>query len=445
MTEYLTAELVRLPESGTKQSGERAIKVQFNPTTLKVARQGTQSKAGSSTKTQHVQYPSTEPATLSLELEFDTAEDYSADGVAEPVDVRTRTDPLRAFLEPPAGKPAGAPPRVRFQWGKFIFLGIVTQLSEEFDYFASNGTPLRAKVGLSILGQDPKLEAAAKGTGARKDEAATQPGGIPGPGPGRPAGLGGPLPGATPGRSGTASPISSVSAVAGESVQQLAARVGGNPAAWRSLMTGLTSPTGLAAGAPVVIGAELGESDGLGLATGFGAGAEASSLEALAGPLGLAAAVPGTGVTGSRPGTAGPTEPGFAVAAAGGISAATRLVLGRASSGAAAAARAAFEVPPGRPGDAAADGPDRRSLTYGRALPLRARAYVPTLDDVGAGGRRSVAARARPVEAPVTGGAAVPPWVRLPPGVTGRPAADAEQRRRDGRPRRIGRSAGGCR
>jgi hypothetical protein len=425
MTEPLPATLTRLRENGTEPGKDDVVKVQFNPNSLKLSRQGTQSKAGATTKGQDVQYPSTQPATLNFDLEFDTAEEYGDGGA--PVDVRRRTDPLRTFLEPPKDKPGSAPPRVKFQWGVFLFLGIVTQISEEFDYFAPNGTPLRAKVGLTIQEQDPKLEAAQRGPGARTDTDPAPPGD--GSTAASPT-AGAPPAGSAPGHSGTASPQSTVAALAGESVQQLAARVGGNPAAWRSLMTALPSPADLAAGTPVVIGPELRETTGVGTATGFRAAAGTS--QAIPGVLGLEPA----GLSAPPRGL----EAGLVVAAAGGIGAAIRQATAADQARAVSAARAAFDVPQVR---ASGADPDPRSGAFGRGVPLRARAHPPTLESTVAGGSRSVAARARPVELPATGGGTVPPWVRLPPSSGGQ--GGSLRRPGDAAAHMIGRTEGGCR
>jgi hypothetical protein len=242
-------------------------------------RQTSQRRSGMLTKNQQVQYPSTQAATLSFDLEFDSAEDVvegqGGEGGPRPVDVRVRSGRISRLTEPATKDPASAPNRVRFEWGTFAFQGVVTQLTEEFDYFSPDGTPLRSKISLTIEEQDPKLEAKERGAGARRDEGATLPGGSPArpppPGPGLQ-----PPPGATPGRGGTANPQLAVAAQQGESVQQLAARLGSDPAAWRSLTTGLTSsPAALAAGTPVIVGSELDTPTVIGQVIGFASGVAA--------------------------------------------------------------------------------------------------------------------------------------------------------------------------
>jgi hypothetical protein len=436
----------------------KPVDVQFNPTSLRLQRQSNHDRGGLNVRAQRRQHASVQPATLSFDLEFDTAEDEepnpNAGGRSTKLkDVRTRTELVRQFVEPPKEKPASAPPRVRFQWGSFIFDGLVTQITEELDYFDLDGTPLRAKVSVTITEQNLKYEGKRVGAGAADDRAASRPGAglAPAPAPGgdetdRPAG-------GTPGRSGTNDVRSLVAATDGESVQQLAARVGGNPAAWRSLMNGLESPLALPAGVPVEVGSELEAGETVGRALGFAAGAGFSATQELAGVLGLSAAegpvpTPSGPAAAGLPGVAGVAgaveAAGFALAAAGGIASATTQVLAETAGRATASARASFAVPPS---PAAADGElDPRALTYGRSLPLRARVDLETLADIEAGGRRSLAARARPAEVPVASQAGGAPWERLPSEAAGRSAANRAQRSRDARPSTIRwRPGGACR
>jgi hypothetical protein len=152
----------------------------------------------------------------------------------------------------------------------------------------------------------------------------------------------------------------------------------------------------------------------------------------------VAQALPGVlGVGASGGGPVRGLDAGLVIAAAGGIGAATRQVVAAEQAGAVAAARAGFDVPvTGRPPAAE---PDPRASTFGRSVPLRARAHPSTLANDAAGGRRAVGARARPAEVPASSGGPVPPWEALPP-------VDPGRRGGDGGPRTIGPSAGGrCR
>lgn len=391
-----------------------AIAVQFNPASLRITRNNNVDRGGDTTRTQKRQNPSQEPATLTFELEFDTAEQGTT---GEYVSVRRWTALVRQFVEPPLESPGDPPPVVRFAWGTLRFDGIVTQVTEELDYFAPDGTPLRAKVGLTVSEQDFRYEANQKGPGSRTSLAATDPGGAPA--------------GAAPGSAGTNRPQQVVQAQAGESAQQLLARLGLDPAAWRAAMQGLDSPLSLAAGASVQLGAEISASQGVGVSAGFSGTLSATSVDGLSAALGIGTA-----------GSADARADGFALAAGGGIAAAVGTVTAAQVAAATDRARSSFTLPAGA-APTGVTSADRRSVTYGQGVPLRSRADPGTIAEVEAGGGRSVADRARPTELPVTDTASAP-WEHLPPAAPGRGDADAEQRRRDAGPSTLRWRPGGC-
>ena len=45
------------------------------------------------------------------------------------------------------------PPVVRFEWGTFLFSGLIESYRETLDFFSSEGVPLRAQVSLSMTHQ----------------------------------------------------------------------------------------------------------------------------------------------------------------------------------------------------------------------------------------------------------------------------------------------------
>ncbi|RZU11360.1 hypothetical protein EV645_6526 [Kribbella rubisoli] len=382
-----------------------AISVQLNPATLKITRRNNVDRGGVTTGTQKAQHPAQEHATLAFDLEFDTSE-QGANG--EHVDVRQWTALVRQFVEPPKQKPTDASPAVRFTWGRLIFNGIVDQVTEDLDYFAPDGTALHAKVSLSISEQDFTFERMESGNGRRDQAAAKEPE---------------QLNGAAPGQTGTRDPQNVVQAHEGESAQQLLARLGRDPSTWRAAMSGLESPLGLAAGAPVTIGPE--NASGLNGAVGsaaeqFAAAPTAATPDALAAALGD-----------PSPGRVDPRTAGFALAAAGGLARAEQIVRAQTIDADIQNTAAGFAVPSGAFATAAPlDAPiDPRQLTYGRAVPLQRRAYPATASQASLGGSSAISARARSTELDVGPGA--PPWQRLPN--TAWPDQDCEQRGRDAR------------
>ncbi|MEJ2065025.1 MAG: hypothetical protein P8X74_17400 [Reinekea sp.] len=68
-------------------------------------------------------------------------------------DVRLLTQRIaETFMKPVeggSGKP-GAPKRCRFQWGTFVFVGMVSSYNETLDFFTPEGVPLRATLALTL-------------------------------------------------------------------------------------------------------------------------------------------------------------------------------------------------------------------------------------------------------------------------------------------------------
>jgi len=380
-----------------------AFEVQFNPTSLRIARQNNIDHGATTTKSVRRQSPSAQSATLTFDLEFDTAEeaDPPPSGSASsggptsssphPVDVRTKTLIVRQFAEPTKDKPTSPPPPVRFIWGTFVFTGLVTQVTEDLDYFSPDGRPLRAKVSVTITEKNTDWEAKLTGAAARTDSGATPSGSGQGSGPGSPP---------------AANPDTAALAQAGESLQQLLSRLDADPATWRAAMAGLSSPLGLAAGAQVQLAAGVSASAGVGASAGFALGAGATASASLGAALGLSAGV-GAGLGASAVaglGAGAGVGAGFGVsgdASVGGLSASARVDL------------------------------DPRTQGYGLGIPLGTRAQATTVVATTSAGSGIVTARSRNGEVSVAVDVSTAPWVQLPPSGSGRSAADAQQRRRD--------------
>ena len=157
------------------------VTVQFNPTSLKL--QMTNSTDGAASRgRQTQQYNGSASTTLSVQLEFDTADEGTT---SKAVDVRSRTAQVARFVLPGGTGSKQAPPRVQFRWGTVIVGGVMTSMSEELTLFSSRGVPLRASVSVEIKQQDPKFEALERGPGANpgsRAPAAGQRGAGAGPG-----------------------------------------------------------------------------------------------------------------------------------------------------------------------------------------------------------------------------------------------------------------------
>jgi hypothetical protein len=371
---------IKRETKGEPELGDE-LEVQFNPATLKltlanqVDQQHTQGQ-------QRRQFLGASSTTLAFDLVFDTAEEGTT---TAPVSVRGRTAMVERFLLPTQDRPS--PPRVRFEWNELRLDGVIEGLSIDFELFASDGTPLRAKMSVTMKEQNRKYQAAQLGPAARSARDAPPPGGS-GTGPGAAARGGLPAPGAR-----------TEAALTGESAAQFAARVGLDPAAWRGVVGGGDNPLTIGGGVELTFDAAAGTGPALGVSVGVEIGAGAS-LEQEFG-LEPRATVP------TRDGLAlgADASAGFRLAAAGGLAPAIDRVAKQRSDTAAAAARASFgpsvagdpgapppvapSAPPqpptplrqsGMPGPGlsrligpapALPSPDTRETTFGLGVPLR--------------------------------------------------------------------------
>jgi hypothetical protein len=376
------------------------IVVQVNPATLRLQMASTVD-FGKDTGRQKIQYQGS-TATLSFDLVFDTADEGTT---AVPVDVRTRTRPLERFVLPKMTETKSVPPRLRFTYGSFSVVGVMTALNQDFDFFALNGVPLRAKCAVTIKEQRPEFDATRAGPGANTGAGATPPvppgaaGSGSGTGAGDPAQGGGP-PAPPADRTGTA--------VAGESASDFASRMGLDPRAWKGLQ-GITDPLRLPAGLQVDFSAALTPAAGLGVELGA-----------------TAAGAPGPAGSGSPPAARPARSPldGTALAAAGGLTGVLERAAAANAGAAAGAAREGFVTGPDPAAPAAPatvggaphgrESADPRSLGYGFGVPLRPRIRAGRGTPPGL-----VESRNRPLSGvgdrpPETDDPTVPRWLALP-------------------------------
>src|SRR5690606_22887285 len=158
------------------------------------------------------------------------------------------------------GETGLVPPGVQFQWGTFLFKGIVDSMSETLELFSEDGKPLRAGMQLSLSKQDLKFEfGAARGGG---------------PGTTGPDGAGG-------GRPAGTQPLQM--ARAGDTIQAAAARAGVSDWKGVAIANGIENPRLVSPGALLNLsGTGGGGAAALGLtgATAVGAGASAAASAA---------------------------------------------------------------------------------------------------------------------------------------------------------------------
>jgi hypothetical protein len=431
MSDLKKATLFELNPDGTLKD-PNGTEVQFNPATMRLQISNA-TEGGESRGRQVRQHLGKSSTTLTLDLIFDTADEGTT---SAPRSVRDRTAIIEKYVLPAStGEAQEAPPQLRFQWGPFILNGVVDSINIDIDHFAGDGTPLRAKVGLSLKEQDSKYLFPATTNPQTPPEPGQPPAGQPGSGPG--------------------ASTQSAAAIGGESAADFAARMGLDPSSWRGLDIGASASLSLDAGLEVGFSADLSVSAGLGVTVGFEAGVSAS-IEASVG-LDVSASV-GVSATASFGAS---VSAGIAVASAGGVSAAIAqagsasaaaavnqtaqafgqsLPAGAASAVSASPAAAVASPPPAQLGPppqsrtpltqsglptasqqaAAPSAPplpraDPRATSFGFGVPLRSQLGIASNQrvDLTAGGA-TLGSQVGTGDPPTTTNPTIPPWIALP-------------------------------
>lgn len=460
-----------LEEIGSKKP---PLPIQFNPTSLRM-QISNRTEGGKQRGRPAHQYVGTGSTTLSLELVFDTADEGTTD---RPLSVTQYTEQLEAFLTPRSqGGEKQAPPRVLFRWGQMSLEGVIESLNVDFDHFAHDGTPLRAKVSLAIKGQNPEYEFGKIGP------AANQGGGEPAPGQQKAAQpgvknnplskalnglLNNPVSNALSNAQGAVNKFTSdlnskiARALDGESLAQVAQRAGLDPNAWRALSAGLANPLTLKAGLEIPIGGQIGLSAGIGARVGVHTG---SGIDPKVG-LGLAASNAQADATGpAGGGQTGALTQGYALSSAGGLGAAIVSVKMGTVQADRRDAKLAFAEVAGAiapPTSASAVDPDarmsvfvrradQRAITFGTGVPLRDLIQTATDDRANALNGQTRVKTGSPAQKPGFPPATLDPtrpgWTALPLRGAGSVAAQAGGKsgcgcRCTGRSRRVMRSGG---
>ncbi len=348
MTALEKATLQRLTGGERPEPDGEPVPVQFNPASLRLSLSNSV-EGGESQGRQQRQFNGQSSTDVSFDLVFDTADEESSNG--EPRSVRERTATIEQFVvpmpDPSDSSQRLVPPRVRFAWGDLTVDGIISNLEIDFDHFAENGIPLRAKVTVAIKEQDSRYEIQV-GQTASGSSPAPSPGapGLAGPGlsggfglsasaslsAGFSAGVSGGFgAGFSAGASFGASVQTGV-ALGGESLADFSTRMGLDANAWRGLSAGIDSTLSLDAGLEIDFDASISAELGLGSHVAFSAGADVSVEGALGLDVSASASLSAS------------LDAGFALSAAGGVVAALELAAATQASVAATAAKAAFGV-----------------------------------------------------------------------------------------------------
>jgi hypothetical protein len=152
---------VKLTKARLVPQNSAPIEVQFNPVSLQYEVSNSLDQQNRDATRRQIVTQSN--ARLSVELQFDTTPTGES--------VRDQTLPIKRLLRPDEADTQATfdivPPVVRFEWGSFIFSGLIESYRETLDFFSPEGVPLRAQVSIAMTHQTRATEPARPRTARR--------------------------------------------------------------------------------------------------------------------------------------------------------------------------------------------------------------------------------------------------------------------------------------
>lgn len=138
------ARIFAATEEGERR-GELDIPCMFNPFEYTVTKSNSYSEKDKAKASSRLELQNSGPQTLKLSLIFDSRE-------SEERDVSKITEQLWELMKPIDNGETEKPgaPFVVFQWGVFFFVSVITNMTQKFTLFDTDGTPLRAKVDITF-------------------------------------------------------------------------------------------------------------------------------------------------------------------------------------------------------------------------------------------------------------------------------------------------------
>lgn len=136
------------------ESGDR-VKCLFNPKEYTFSKQNNWKDQQTGNNVPQIEFGGGQPASLQMELFFDTYAQAKAGGA--PKDVRKEyTDKIwKLMIVDPklvdAKNKKGRPPKVIFQWGQtWLFKAVIASITQKFTMFIHDGTPVRATLNVTF-------------------------------------------------------------------------------------------------------------------------------------------------------------------------------------------------------------------------------------------------------------------------------------------------------
>jgi hypothetical protein len=154
----------------------KTVTVQFNPQSLK-SNYSNQFSGGDQKQGSSPQFVGTGVTKLTMELWFDVSLPV-ANGTPDPSgDVRNLTKDVVYFMSlqntNSSDQQTRTPPKLKFQWGSYVFSGVMDSVDETIDLFSPDGIPLRASISIALSKHDLAFEFAQGATGSSNSTGTT--------------------------------------------------------------------------------------------------------------------------------------------------------------------------------------------------------------------------------------------------------------------------------
>ncbi len=137
--------------------------VQYNPVNFKFDKPVSWKEQDEQGQESKLEFQKVQPATVSMELIFDTTNDNSDVGqvwVNKLLELTNPTVPDEGDVD------KMRPPIVDFSWGSFRFTGVVESVNATYTMFSQQGNPLRAKVQLKMKEKTASSDYSSSGSGS---------------------------------------------------------------------------------------------------------------------------------------------------------------------------------------------------------------------------------------------------------------------------------------
>lgn len=144
----MALEKMKIKVESKPNSFDTAFEVMFNPNKLTITASSEWSKSGSTNTQLQVQYTHPAPETLNVTFLFDVFEKNG--------DLLKEIDAVVKLSMPDSN--LHRPPACQLFWGEWhVFIGVLTNLTQDFTLFFESGKPARANLTCKFMGW-PKFE-----------------------------------------------------------------------------------------------------------------------------------------------------------------------------------------------------------------------------------------------------------------------------------------------